>query len=460
MGNSSLPTSTGPRGDEALVDNRENQVPEGDDVAKFRATIIRAANAGHLDGLLTWLPDLIPLLPSQGRVTSSSVQQTTRSGTERDRSSGKRSNPKDTLADGLYHLGYIVKGFLETQRNDPNLKLESGVFPRKMSWFGLFEAGLKAEEKKGFGGLRPPGREPLDGIAAYNPGDMEEHKAIVEKLRRVREESKQTIVALCQKADPSSTAVPWKSLLPAQPPVEPERRHHYNTAASIVVYGPRSYINCDCEEGRCKFQEASDDQAFKVAFGVAWCAGRNCLCAGGKQKVKILGFMSCSWTSPMGVRLVDVPTVTIPEDGVPSCGIECEWPEALIDNRTEFDNKPDGRSGPWSDEKKQKANETRARNKALKEAGLLTQTDASIRGIPDVIAQQAAQEQTKRKNRQKRKNHQKRLKGSSADSVPGPTRMSKRSTKGQAGSQFIDYETGRDATRDGETQDTDVSDQY
>jgi hypothetical protein len=475
MENSSLPSSTRRRGDNVSIGNTDNRISDKDDVAKIRNTLIQAVKDGQLDG---WMASLLPLFagrdwqnePSLGRVSSSSVQQSARSGAPRDGSSGRRSNPKDVLADGIYHLRYVVKGFLEKQKADPDLSLENGLFPRSLGWFDLFKAGLKAEERKGLHGLRAPGRHydriPLgDPDDAWDDEEKNYHANLVQKLRRIREESRETVAALCQKADQSGTTVPWKCLLPAQPPAEPEKRHVYDMGASIVFYGPRSYINCDCAgEGGCRFQNAADDQAFKVAFGRAWCSRYNCTCAPGKQNVKIQGFMSCSWTWPVGLRLVDVPTIAVPEGEVPSGGIDCEWPEALIDNRKEYDNKPDGRCGGWSDEKKQKGRETRAKNKAKKMARALHQTDASIEGNPELQAQQMIQQLKKRQNQQgpssqkskKSKSQRKRQKLPAASALE-PTRTSNRSTKGQPGSYFAEYEREVDEMG-ADTQDTDVCD--
>jgi len=175
MENSSLPSSTRRRGDDVSIGNTDDRVPDKDDVAKFRDTLIQAVKDGHLDG---WMAYPLPLFagrdrqnePSLGRESSSSIQQSTRSGATRDGSSGRRSNPKDVSADGIYHLWYVVEGFSEKQKADPRLSLEHGVFPRSLGWFDLFKAGLKAEANKGLQGLRDPDRHD-DGIPLGDPDE-------------------------------------------------------------------------------------------------------------------------------------------------------------------------------------------------------------------------------------------------------------------------------------------------
>lgn len=459
MGSSSLPSSSRPRGDDVSIGNTRNRLLGEDAIAKLRDTLKETLNRAVDDGQLDGLMDLFggcdrPSGRSLRGVSSSSVHQSTRSGTTRDGSSGKRSKIKDTLADGIYHLRYVVVGFLEKQ-NEPNanLTLEDGLFPKKLGWFELFQAGLEAEEKKGLHGLRPPDSEPLDRIpppSTWSKDERQKHEDLVKKLRRAREQRNWTVVALCQTADPSSTTVPWRSLLPAQPPVEPDTRHVHNTAAPIVLYGPRSYIECDCRvEDGCKFQEARDDQAFKVAYGVAWCNGRGCTCAPGKQKVKIMGFMSCSWTSPVGKRLVDVPTVEVPEAGVPSSGIECEWYQSLIDTRTEYDTKPDGRKGRWSHAKLQQGRQTREMNKALKEAGQAHGASTPATGTPtqgnsDLTAEKIAMQPTGQGNVGQPLNPSNQQKRVPAD--PARSGRPKRSNQGKPARHFDAFVTDVDET--------------
>ena len=162
--------------------------------------------------------------------------------------------------------------------------------------------------------------------------------------------------------------------------------------------------------------------------------------------------MSCSWTSPVGKRLVDVPTVEVPEAGVPSSGIECEWHESLIDTRTEYDTKPDGRKGPWSAAKIQQGRETRKKNQALKKArqphGAPTSaTRTPTQGNSNLTAEKIAMQPTGQGNvgqPSSPSNQQKR-------GAPAPSGRSKRSNQGIPASRFDDYVTDVDETGGGET---------
>jgi hypothetical protein len=288
----------------------------------------------------------------------------------------------------VYHLSYVVRGFLEMQKDEKELRLEEdGSFPpdfiQQRGWFNLFEKGLVAEGDKGDRGMRRgdniPARPQDDDKEAYDAWKSAQ-KSIVDSLRRQakNEPYKNSVVELCKAAEPAGTIIPWKSLLPREDSSPaPKKRHEHGQGSKITLFGPASYLHHVCESDEsCKWKDYAGLVSF--ATGTAHCrGGPGCKCAEGQQDLIVDNFVGCSWSRPMSPKvdadlLAAVP-YWIPEDkvNIKSGGIKVAWIEKWTRQRTEHDKKPDRRCGKRSPTKQAiitaKGQATRALNKKKKQ---------------------------------------------------------------------------------------------
>jgi len=171
--------------------------------------------------------------------------------------------------------------------------------------------------------------------------------------------------------------VPWKSLKGRSgPSPEPTKRSHkYRKGEDVVLCAPSrsGVIKCDCPlkalgqpDRHCKWHLEGQECSIQVAKGKAWCDGGGyCRCEEGFQEVLVVEFLECSWTTAVGVPVANISTDWIPEskDKIPSGGITVPWVETSVLKTTQLVKKPDGRCGPWSEDKKQKAAMTRMENR-------------------------------------------------------------------------------------------------
>ena len=109
------------------------------------------------------------------------------------------------------YLRYLVLGFLKKQKDD-KVELEDGLFPMAVTWWELFLAGLEDDEQT-YAALGEP--SPRNIYEIPTPEEIKrddelikKHRAIVDKLRDLRQWKGRTVVQMCSETDPHHGLIP------------------------------------------------------------------------------------------------------------------------------------------------------------------------------------------------------------------------------------------------------------